>query len=98
MTPLVWLALVLETLLAVSEELGRSPAQVALRWALDQPAITSVIAGARTAEHLGDNLKAGGWRLDSQAKSRLDEVSNLPDRYPESMEKNMHERRNDAVG
>jgi aryl-alcohol dehydrogenase-like predicted oxidoreductase len=88
----------LETLLAVSEELGRSPAQVALRWGLDQPAITSVIAGARTAEHLSDNLGAGGWRLDDEAKSRLDEVSHLPERYPESMERGMRARRNDAVG
>ena len=88
----------LEALLEVSGELGRSPAQVALRWVLDQPAITSVIVGARTEKQLADNLKAGGWCLDSQAKSRLDEVSHLPDRYPESMEKNMHERRNDAVG
>ena len=88
----------LETLLAVSGELERSPAQVALRWVLDQPAITSVIAGARTAEQLGDNLKTGGWRMDSEAKRRLDEVSHLPDRYPESMEKDMHLRRNDAVG
>ncbi len=88
----------LETLLEVSGELGKSPAQVALRWALEQPAITSVIAGARTEEHLADNLKAGGWRLDSLAKSRLDEVSHLTDRYPESMEKGMDERRNGAVG
>ena len=88
----------LETLLQVSAELNRTPAQVALRWVLDQPAITSAIVGARTAEQLADNLKAGGWSLDSQVKSRLDEVSHLPDRYPESMEKNIHERRNDAVG
>ena len=33
------------------------PAQVALRWALEQPAISSVIIGARTSEQLKDNLE-----------------------------------------
>ena len=71
---------------------------MALRWVLDQPAITAAIVGARTAEQLADNLKAGGWSLDADAKARLDEVSHLPDRYPESMEKGMHERRDSALG
>jgi aryl-alcohol dehydrogenase-like predicted oxidoreductase len=87
----------LGALLKVAEELGRSPAQVALRWVLAQPAITSVIAGARTVEQLRDNLKAGSWRLEGAPLQRLNEVSHLPDRYPESMEKDMHLRRDDAV-
>ena len=87
----------LAALLDVAQGLDRSPAQVALRWVLDQPAITSAIVGARTAEQLRDNLRAGGWHLDVAARQRLDEVSHLPDRYPESMEKSMHERRNEAV-
>jgi hypothetical protein len=35
--------------------------------------------------------------LDEDNLQKLNEVSRLPDRYPESMEKNMHERRNSAV-
>ena len=87
----------LQVLLAVSDELGYSPAQVALRWVLEQRAMTSVIVGARHAVHLEDNLGAAGWRLSGEALQRLNEVSHLPDRYPESMEKNMHERRERAV-
>ena len=87
----------LKVLLEVAEELGRSPAQVALRWVVEQPAITAAIVGARTVEHLRDNLGAAGWRLEGEALERLNEVSQLPDRYPEAMEKNMHERLNDAV-
>ena len=87
----------LQTLFDVSEELGHSPAQVALRWVLEQPAMTSVIVGARHTEHLRDNLGAAGWRLDGEALQKLNEVSHLPDRYPEAMEKNMHERRDSAV-
>lgn len=88
---------ILATLLDVAEELGRSPAQVAVRWPLEQPAITSAIIGARTAQQAEDNLRAGGWTLPPEALDRLNKVSQQPDRYPLSMERNMHERRNSAV-
>jgi aryl-alcohol dehydrogenase-like predicted oxidoreductase len=87
----------LAVLLEVADGLGRSAAQVAVRWILEQPGITSAIVGARTVEHLRDNLSAGGWRLEGESLQRLNEVSRLPDRYPENMEKNMHERRDSAV-
>ena len=87
----------LQTLFDVSEALGQSPAQVALRWVLEQPVITSVIVGARHTGHLRDNLGAAGWRLHADACQKLNDVSHLPDRYPEAMEKNMHERRDSAV-
>ena len=87
----------LGVLLEVAEQLGRSPAQVALRWVLEQRAITSVIIGARTAEQARDNIAAGGWSLEREALERLNGVSHLPDRYPEAMEKNMHQRRDEAV-
>ncbi|RKU12880.1 hypothetical protein C6501_10255 [Candidatus Poribacteria bacterium] len=87
----------LQTLFEVAEQLGHSPAQIALRWVLEQRAMTSVIVGARHATHLQDNLGAAGWQLEGEALQRLNEVSYLPDRYPEAMEKNMHERRDNAV-
>ena len=87
----------LQTLYDVSEELGYSQAQVALRWVLEQRAITAVIVGARHAGHLRDNLGAAGWQLTEEALQKLNTVSHLPARYPEAMEKNMHERRDSAV-
>ncbi len=87
----------LAVLLSTARELGRSPAQVALRWVLEQPGISSVIAGVRTMDQLQDNLGAAGWRLNAEALARLDEVSFLPPRYPESFEYNVHERRAAAV-
>jgi len=77
----------LQTLLEVSKELGRGPAQVAVRWVLEQPGITSAIVGARTVEQLRDSLASSTWRLEGEPLERLTEVSTLPDRYPESMEK-----------
>lgn len=87
----------LRVLLDVAQEVGHSPAQVALRWALAQPAITSAIIGARTTEQARDNFLTSGWQLPQEALTRLTEVSRLPYRYPRSMEENMHERRNSAV-
>jgi len=87
----------LKGLLDVAKELGRSPAQVALRWILEQPGITSVLVGARTMEHLKDNLQASTFRLQGEALQRLTEVSRLPDRYPKAMEMTMKARRDGAV-
>jgi aryl-alcohol dehydrogenase-like predicted oxidoreductase len=84
-------------LLSAANELGRSPAQVAVRWVLEQPGITSAIIGARTVDQARDNMLAGGWRLPPEILERLNRVSALPERYPVAMEKNMHERRNSAV-
>jgi aryl-alcohol dehydrogenase-like predicted oxidoreductase len=88
---------ILQALLEVAKELGRSPAQVAMRWVLEQPAITAAIIGARTAEHARDNLQAGSFRLESAALERLNRLSAPPDRYPQAMERNMNERRSQAV-
>jgi len=87
----------LETLLDVAKQLGKTPAQVAIRWVLEQPLVTSAIVGARTTDQFAQNLGAVGWRLNEDAFDRLSRVSLLPDRYPEAMEKSMTERRNSAV-
>jgi len=87
----------LAVLLQVAAELGRGPAQVALRWALDRPWMTSVIIGARTAEQARDNLGAAGWTLPPEILARLDAVSAPRRRYPRAMEDGMAARRAAAL-
>lgn len=87
-----------EALLGAARDSGHSAAQTALRWVLDQPAVTATIVGARTADQLQDNLGASGWHLDSETLATLDQVSRLPPRYPESMERFAERRRAKAVG
>lgn len=87
----------LAVLLEVAKELGRSPAQVAVRWVLDQPAITSAIIGARTVAQARDNFLSSGWHLPAEALEKLNKVSELPHRYPRSMNDSMEARRNSAV-
>ena len=68
---------VIETLLDVAKEVGKTPAQVALAWVLDHPEVTVAITGGDTIEHLNDNLGGIGWQLDAELRQRLDEVSDV---------------------
>ena len=54
---------------------GVSMAQVALAWTAAQPAVTSVILGARTSEQLLDNLGSADLTLTAEELHRLDTVS-----------------------
>ncbi|GAA0450489.1 oxidoreductase [Actinoplanes capillaceus] len=73
---------VTDALIAVADESGRTPAQVALRWLLQRPGVTAPIVGARTAEQLGDNLGATGWALDDKQLERLTAAGDQPLPYP----------------
>ena len=88
---------VIETLRELADNLGKSMAQVALRWILEQAGITSVIVGATKVEQLRDNLGCSGWHLPAELLTKLNEVSDCTPRYPHLMQANMHERRSDAV-
>jgi len=61
---------------------GVSVAQIALAWLLHQPAVTSVIIGAKKPEQLADNIGATRVALDGAELARLDEASQLPSEYP----------------
>ena len=61
---------------------GVSVAQIALAWLLAQPAVTSVIIGAKTLEQLNDNIASVKVRLSAEQLKSLDEVSALPPEYP----------------
>jgi aryl-alcohol dehydrogenase-like predicted oxidoreductase len=68
----------------VARESGLSMAQVALQWAARQPALGSVILGARNLPQFEDNLAALERPLDAAAMHRLDAVSGLPPQFPYS--------------
>jgi aryl-alcohol dehydrogenase-like predicted oxidoreductase len=53
--------------------IGRSPAQVAIRWVLDQPGVTAALVGAKTRVQVEDNAGALGWTSDPDSLRRLSE-------------------------
>ena len=88
---------ILQTLIDTAKQLGKPPAEVALRWVMDQPFMTSAIVGARNVEQLEETLKAGGWRLPEDALAKLNEVSAQPRKYPRAFEDPMPARRAGAL-
>jgi aryl-alcohol dehydrogenase-like predicted oxidoreductase len=66
----------------ISEETGKSYAQVSLNWLLLQEVVTAPIIGARNMGQLEDNLGATGWELSEEQVARLSGVSDLEDVYP----------------
>ncbi len=73
---------VVEAMRPIAAAHGRSVAQVALAWLLHQPAVTSVIMGAKRPDQLADNLGAADLFLTADELKALDEASALPAEYP----------------
>ncbi len=72
----------LDALFAAAEALGKSPAQVAIRWLLERPGVTAPIIGARNLTQLEDDLGAVGWRMPEEHLERLNEISAPTRFYP----------------
>ena len=66
---------VIQTVVDIARERGRTPTQVAMAWCLRQPGITAVITGADTADRVRENCGAVGWQLTEEETRRLDVVS-----------------------
>ncbi len=66
----------------MAEEVGKTPAQVAIRWLLQRPGVTAPIIGARTMEQLESNLGAVGWELSQEQMDRLNQASAVQLPYP----------------
>ncbi len=53
---------------------GKTMAQFALRWALQRPGVTTVIAGARTPEQARENCGALGWKIEPEDMAMIEEI------------------------
>ena len=67
--------------------------QVALAWLLAQPAVSSIIIGARKPEQLDDNLKSVELALSPDELKALSEASRLKVEYPVWMDNLPSDRR-----
>jgi aryl-alcohol dehydrogenase-like predicted oxidoreductase len=64
----------IEALSAYGAERGHSLLDVAIAGLASRPAVTSVIAGATTADQVHANVAAGGWELTAQDVAALDDI------------------------
>jgi aryl-alcohol dehydrogenase-like predicted oxidoreductase len=62
---------VVELLRAIGARHGRSPAEVAIAWILNNPAVTGAIVGARSASEIEGLIEVGTFRLSA---SEIEEI------------------------
>ncbi len=80
---------IIDALVSVGEQLGVSPAAVALAWVQNRSGVESTIIGARTLDQLDKNLDALEVELPADAVQALDEVSEPPPHFPTRFLKNL---------
>jgi aryl-alcohol dehydrogenase-like predicted oxidoreductase len=66
----------------VSDRMGASLAQIALRYIADKPAVSSVLLGARCTDQLKETLAAADCALSDDDRALLDTASALQPEYP----------------
>lgn len=68
---------IVDAVMEVSKMVGRSPAQIAINWVINQPGVTSTIIGATKMNQLNDNFAAAEFEMPQEALRKLDEASRL---------------------
>ena len=71
-----------EAVVAVAEEIGKSAAQVAIRWTMQRNQVVIPIVGARTLKQIEDNFGAIDFELSEQHMQKLDEISKIELGFP----------------
>ena len=66
---------IVEALVAIGRDHGKTPAQVAVAWVLAQPGISAAMIGPDAPEHVDENLGGVGWTLSDEELQKLDELS-----------------------
>ena len=76
---------IIDAMRGIADAKGATVAQIALAWLLHQPAVTSVIIGAKRIDQLQDNLGAVDVALSADELAALDKVSALAPECPRWM-------------
>jgi aryl-alcohol dehydrogenase-like predicted oxidoreductase len=66
---------VVEVLTEFSARQGRSLIELAFGWLLSHPEVTSVIAGATSAEQVEANVGAAAWQLSTGELAEVDRLT-----------------------
>ena len=63
-----------QALKPVADDLGLSPAQLAIAWVLQNDNVATAIIGASRPDQVHENVKAAGVRIPADAMARIDEA------------------------
>jgi len=66
---------VIQAVIDIGNDCGKTPTQVAMKWCLTRPQITAVITGSDTPERVESNFGAVDWDMTQEQVDRLDAVS-----------------------
>ena len=69
---------IVERLTAFAEARGRSLLELAFSWLLSQPTVSSVIAGATSADQVAQNVRAADWALSADDLAEVDRLTAQP--------------------
>lgn len=89
---------VVDTVKEISREVGATPAQVALRWVMEQKPVASVLVGVRRLEELKEDIEAVELKLTRDQLERLDAVSReFWNPMPQNIELWIHDNSRDTL-
>jgi aryl-alcohol dehydrogenase-like predicted oxidoreductase len=75
---------IVDTLLQISKEIGKSPAQISLNWIRQNKNVSIIpIVGAKKVEQLKDSLGCLDFKLSEEVINRLDEASQIDLGFPQ---------------
>ena len=66
---------VVETLLSIASQRGKTPAQVSVAWILSRPGIASAMIGPDLPIHVDANIGGVGWELSDEELRKLETAS-----------------------
>jgi aryl-alcohol dehydrogenase-like predicted oxidoreductase len=58
----------------IADRYGKSLPQLALRWAITNPAVSSALVGCRTVAEVEDNAGAVGWEISDADLKEIDAI------------------------
>lgn len=65
---------IVDQLKAMAAEKGKTVAQLAVRWVLDQPGVTVALWGARTPAQIQEAAGVSGWQLSQEDLERIEAI------------------------
>jgi len=71
-----------KAVVAIADQIGKSPAQVAIRWTMQQNQVVIPIVGARKLSQIEDSLGAADFELNLEQMKQLNDISEIEVGFP----------------